>query len=74
MKFHALAVKTLNKGQMITAYIHFNEDGEGFKLAKKSHNATRYADYSEALKTANKMSKELNASVFVLTLGPKGEN
>lgn len=74
MKFHALAVKTQHKGQMITAYIRLNENGEGFKLAKKSQNATQYADYSEALKKANQMSEELNASVFVLTLGPKEEN
>lgn len=74
MKFHALAVKTVYKGQMITAYLRLNENGEGFKLAKNSQNATQYTSYGEAVDTANKMRKELNASVFVLTLGEKGEN
>ena len=74
MTFHALAVKTAYKGQMITAYLRFNENGEGFKLAKNNKNATRYTDYAEALKLADKMGKELNATVFIQTLGEKGEN
>lgn len=72
MKFHALAVKTPYKGKMITAYLVLTD--EGFKLAKNPKNATRFTDYATALKTANEKTKELEATVFVQTLGSKEEN